>query len=554
MQKINKQKGITLIALVVTIIVLLILAGISIATLTGENGLITKTNSAKEKTKQAEAEERVKIEVLGSYGTDGKIDIDLLNNNLKAHITGLTYNGNKLSESNKIERLPATVVVDGYEIEIAENGRVTVKEKTGEVKENEFVADGSWNYKLQVNTPKLLKGMTGVYWDDNGQEVDVTKDNQENWYNYSEQKWANAKTEDGSYWVWIPRYEYKINSNDKTINVKFIKTETITVGNDYTYIHPAFTNGTKNNFKNGEWDKEIPGFWVAKYAAGFQECTQKITNGSIIEPTTDPNKVKYSDKKYTSYNGSCTTNALSQELTNENQQISYPVFKPLTYAYNIISTGDSYTISQEIAKASYFYGLTQDTADSHMMKNSEWGAVAYLTQSAYGRNGTEVTINNKNLNNLNNKYIYAVTGYSEEIPNGVSASTTNNKTGVFDLSGCVWERTAAYIANENEHLNIYGSSYTTLKTSTKYATVYPYNASNDSNANNWTAYKNSSYGYGDAILETSTAGSESTSWNGGYSAFVSADCPFFIWSGSYSHVEHAGIFAFANTSRCFSTT
>ena len=125
---------------------------------------------------------------------------------------------------------------------------------------------------------------------------------------------------------------------------------------------------------------------------------------------------------------------------------------------------------------------------------------------------------------------------------------------MFDLSGCVWERTAAYIANENEHLNIYGSSYTTLKTSTKYATVYPYNASNDSNANNWTAYKNSSYGYGDAILETSTAGSESTSWNGGYSAFVSADCPFFIWSGSYSHVEHAGIFAFANTSRCFSTT
>ena len=256
MQKINKQKGITLIALVVTIIVLLILAGISIATLTGENGLITKTNSAKEKTKQAEAEERVKIEVLGSYGTDGKIDIDLLNNNLKAHITGLTYNGNKLSESNKIERLPATVVVDGYEIEIAENGRVTVKE-------NEFVADGSWNGKSQVNTPKLLKGMTGVYWDDNGQEVDVTKDNQENWYNYSEQKWANAKTEDGSYWVWIPRYEYKINSNDKTINVKFIKTETITVGDDYTYIHPAFTNGTKNNFKNGEWDKEIPGFWVA---------------------------------------------------------------------------------------------------------------------------------------------------------------------------------------------------------------------------------------------------------------------------------------------------
>ena len=89
--KTKENKGVTLIALVVTIIVLLILAGISILTLTGENGLITKTNSAKENTKQAKAEERVKIEVLGSYGTDGKIDIDLLNNNLKAHIIGLTY-------------------------------------------------------------------------------------------------------------------------------------------------------------------------------------------------------------------------------------------------------------------------------------------------------------------------------------------------------------------------------------------------------------------------------------------------------------------------------
>ena len=556
MQKINKQKGITLIALVVTIIVLLILAGISIATLTGENGLITKTNTAKEKTKQAEAEERVKIEVLGSYGTDGKIDIDLLNNNLKAHITGLTYNGNKLLESNKIEILPATVVVDGYEIEIAENGRVTVKGKTGEVKENEFVADGSWNDKLQVNTPKLLEGMTGVYWDDNGQEVDVTKDNQENWYNYSEQKWANAKTKDGSYWVWIPRYEYKINSNDKTINVKFIKTETITVDNDYTYIHPAFTNGTKNNFKNGEWDKEIPGFWVAKYAAGFQECTQKITNGNIIEPTTDPNKVTYSNKTYTSFsNEGQITNALSQELTESeyaSQKISYPVFKPLTYAYNIISTGDSYTISQEIAKASNFYGLNQDTADSHMMKNSEWGAVVYLSHSNYGINDKKVEMNTKNLINFD-KSIFSVTGYAGDIPNGVSASTTNNKTGVFDLSGCVWERVSAYITNGNTSLTTYGKSYATLKTSTKYATIYPYNEVDDSNTNNYLEYKNAKYGYGDAVLETSTSETSTSeqeqltnAWENNYSNYPYAHGTFFVRGGDCSNIGKAGIFAFTN--------
>ena len=48
--KSTRQKGITLIALVITIIVLLILAGVSIATLTGENGILKQANSAKEKT------------------------------------------------------------------------------------------------------------------------------------------------------------------------------------------------------------------------------------------------------------------------------------------------------------------------------------------------------------------------------------------------------------------------------------------------------------------------------------------------------------------------
>ncbi len=57
------QRGITLIALVITIIVLLILAAISIATLTGENGILSKANTAGEQTKDAEEDERVKLAV-----------------------------------------------------------------------------------------------------------------------------------------------------------------------------------------------------------------------------------------------------------------------------------------------------------------------------------------------------------------------------------------------------------------------------------------------------------------------------------------------------------
>ena len=113
----KKNNGITLIALVITIIVLLILAGVTIATLTGENGILTKAQEASEETKKANAEEQVKIAVQASYGTDGKINLDDLNNELKK-IEGLTYNGNPISDDNKIESLPATVNVDGYDVEI----------------------------------------------------------------------------------------------------------------------------------------------------------------------------------------------------------------------------------------------------------------------------------------------------------------------------------------------------------------------------------------------------------------------------------------------------
>lgn len=57
----KSQKGITLIALVITIIVLLILAGVSIAMLTGENGILTQANSAKSDTDKAQATEKINL-------------------------------------------------------------------------------------------------------------------------------------------------------------------------------------------------------------------------------------------------------------------------------------------------------------------------------------------------------------------------------------------------------------------------------------------------------------------------------------------------------------
>ena len=137
-QRNKKNSGITLIALVITIIVLLILAGVTIATLTGDNGILTKAQEASDKTKQANAEEQVKLAVQASYGEDGKINLDELNNEL-SKIEGLTYKGNPISDSNKIESLPADVVVDGYTITINKDGSVSIgNNETGGGSQNDI--------------------------------------------------------------------------------------------------------------------------------------------------------------------------------------------------------------------------------------------------------------------------------------------------------------------------------------------------------------------------------------------------------------------------------
>lgn len=109
------NSGVTLIALIITIIVLLILAGVTIAMIMGDNGILNQATRASDEMAQSSAEEKVNVEVLGSYETDGTIDIDLLNENLQ-NIENLTYNGESLSDENVISKLPATVNVDGYDI------------------------------------------------------------------------------------------------------------------------------------------------------------------------------------------------------------------------------------------------------------------------------------------------------------------------------------------------------------------------------------------------------------------------------------------------------
>ena len=126
---IKQTKGITLIALVITIIVLLILAAVSIAMLTGENGILTKASTAKEQTTEAEFEEQVKIAVMSAKAnTTGKIDKTLLKTELEK-ITGITG-----VPENATTELPWTVIKEKYKVIINENGEIeTEQEKTPQI-------------------------------------------------------------------------------------------------------------------------------------------------------------------------------------------------------------------------------------------------------------------------------------------------------------------------------------------------------------------------------------------------------------------------------------
>ena len=149
-QKLKESKGITLIALVITIIVLLILAGVTIATLTGDNGILKKAGDAKTQTEQAKEDENLKIAIAGSYGTDGKLNLKDLKDNLENQ--GIDYDKNNTG-------FPLEVIVNGEKKKIDANGNIiesiqSLKTKGTVFKDTTTLED---TYGNQVTIPKGFK-------------------------------------------------------------------------------------------------------------------------------------------------------------------------------------------------------------------------------------------------------------------------------------------------------------------------------------------------------------------------------------------------------------
>lgn len=447
------------------------------------------------------------------------------------------------------------------------------------------VSEKIWAENETVNKPVLLKGMKAIGFEEGNEAPIILEENEMVegiWYDYISQqestenggtsKWANAMTEDGSMWVWIPRYAYKIvedkemKAADK-IEIVFLDgtTNYNKEGIDVTtlgyIVHPAFIDGKTNNYMNGEWDKEITGIWVSKFEAGYagQEKTAS-KNVEIIE--TDLQYLRDAEN-------------VIGEIKNGETYISYPVFMGKTYSYNNIEIGEMYDLSRILTQNGNPYGF-DETIDSHLIKNSEWGAITYLAHSEYGRNGTKVSINNmdvsevmdkaKTVTGYAGKTISSVTNIIEEIDTelrdsyndksyawyteiGKLGSTTGNLYGIYDMNGASSEYIAGYIdAIDEEKGMMYAKSMVENRISTKYYTVYK-SAVGEENSNstneNYEANKNI---YGDAIVETSQKGSGYTAWFGETSVYIKDDAGFFLRSGGYDRVNYSGLFDFTNHS------
>ena len=550
----KNNRGITLIALIITVVIMLILAGVAIGSLTGD-GLFSKTRDAVGAYENATRTEAEQIQTLmneiNNYltGENGGEETDttppstatISSSNVEAETFTLTATGAdgesgiakyEFYINNTLEKTVTTTAGTAtYDVTGKTGGqdytcKVKVYDKAGNHKESNIITVTTQSLVEKWNgticTPNVSEGMTKVYWNGSDEIVEGDADYVESeWYAYTEQtgkteaegsgtsKWANVKMSDGSYFVWIPRYEYKILSGEGTstagvIDINFISTEKTTPTAGYT-IHPAFTSSAPNGGGFGE----IPGLWVAKFEASQSNASSSSAGTS--------SKIK---------------------------------IQPNVQSWRSITIGDVYTNALDYDTRS----INNSEFDSHLMKNSEWGAVAYLAWSKYGRNGTEITINNSssyitgNAGNTIDASSASGTTNAWNTSKGMLASTTGNASGIYDMNGGAYEYVAAYLANGNSYLSSNGSSFastsvTSNSASTKYVTVYP-KGSSDSEANNWNAYKALTNLRGDAMKETASPYSGSASWNDDYSNFPSSNSPFFARGGHYRDGSNAGAFSF----------
>ena len=347
------------------------------------------------------------------------------------------------------------------------------------------------------------------------------------WYNYAESKWANAvllvdSASDSyvvgdtidhedieAYFVWIPKYKYKLFNmgNYSGISTKEVSANRLidiifgtenTVDSKTSCKTPA-VSGESGNCAVGKWMThpaflafDSDGFWVGKFETTGTISDEAITSISVL-PGVDPLR---SIKLYEMFS------------------------KALTYNTSL---------------------------KSHMLKNTEWGAVAYLSHSIYGMGNKNIYINNFNDGGVfktgcvgGGPFASATDSCTYEwyTLNGFNGSTSGNITGIYGMSGGVGEYVAGYRDTSDTYLNYSGFSKEILNSiSTEYLDIY-------NNSSSMTSYNKRILGDATGEMGPFRSGSllYKGSWYDDAAAFVASSSPWFCRGGHIA--TFSGLFSY----------
>jgi len=392
----------------------------------------------------------------------------------------------------------------------------------------------------KVNVPEMDNNMIAVKHDGyNWVKTDV----ENGWYNYRMGIWANAITVKSSklaeyqsapvgteinmddvetMWVWIPRYSYTIASENGTVYY----------GKKGVYLSNSPTKTLPGEIDVKFVDKNTKDRGTAKYLATEQPknwyTPDAFTFGNEELSGIWVGKFETSSSNPSVGHGGGNTTRLD------------PMIKPNVTSWRNITVSNIYQVGLKLSAVGNRYGFSENM-NSHAMRNDEWGAVAYLSQSRYGKLGNEnfKGANKEVYQNKSNSYI---TGCSYGAPsngnrdfgcqytydtniNGTGASTTGTIYGVYDMSGGAWEYV---MGNYNDVSGASGFSNPLTIDSKHY--------------NKYTNNDISVACNGSECLSHSL--SETSGWYNDYHVMISEKLPWLLRGGGYYDNTLAGIFNF----------
>ncbi len=498
MRRKKTNGGITLIALVITIIVLLILAGVSIAMLTGDNGILTKAQVAAEKTNEAKAKEKVQVAVMGSYGEDGKLNYSELKTNLDS-VEGIVKS--TVPEEITEESFDLKVTVDGYNIIIKKNGEVSVEgvsvgdndNKPEELPDNTETTEAGTIVKLPSNwlstVPDEIETNNGT--------VTIPSKKIANVYAVSDGAGNTIPVPYGFYYVGGTVNSGVVISDSEEDKNKFKGQEDVPAGasynsngtvnkdsselkgNQFVWIPCEAKDYAKINFGKQNatgWDtstntaellpiQKYSGFYVGRYEAGTSEVT--LSGGVKWENASTGST---NSQGWVWQNGNFVSSKVTGgKITSKAGEIPYyhaDYTTAMEMSKNMISTEyvQSGLITGTMWDAMMRFMATDKSSYSDL-KSSNWGNYNNNTSVTYtaGR-GRYLAVNSSNGSTSNaavadNSYHYGIrtTASSEGV----------KRKNLYDVAGNQWEWTqeSAYITNDSNLIyNLRGGGFSNVYT------------------------------------------------------------------------------------------